>query len=142
MLKSKKIFSLFLVVIFVFALTVSSYAATENESNDDLLNAQRIYEGNRIRGTIGTDHDVDYYVIEFEHSGEGDIYLKVPKEQDYDLYLYNENGAYIDSSKNDTGEYELILYDVRAGEKYYIGIKAPFGDYSKEEYLLVPRVFN
>ena len=84
----------------------------ENEPNDRVDLADRLYLDETCYGTISDEDDEDYYKISFDESGYLYIRLSsIPDDCDYDLYFFgseNVDRDDIDNSANGAGETERL----------------------------------
>lgn len=83
----------------------------EVESNNTRASAQLVSANPaQVNGTIAATNDTDYYRISLAAGRTLTATLTPPATRDYDLYLYNANGAQIATSLNGTGQVDTITY--------------------------------
>lgn len=64
----------------------------EEESNDTFSRADLLYLGERYKGYIDDENDVDIFEIEFDEDGIAKFELwSIPVDCDYDLYVYDSD---------------------------------------------------
>lgn len=96
---------------FVFAVPSVAFAITsESENNNSDSNADGpLVSGTTIAGTISNTSDVDWYEFSISSPGTIDIVLDHAGSDDFDWYLYEETGGWIErgatSADPETGSY-------------------------------------
>lgn len=103
----------------------------ESENNDSMSYADIFYDDDDVYGYIQDVDDEDWFKIRFDEPGNANFWVDVPADEDYELYLYDEDGNQLDYSIAGTGVDELIsLYPVEAGVYYYVQIYGYGSSYS------------
>lgn len=137
----------------VFRIIVSdtgdrlSASDTETEPNDTMAQACWMDEDCETLGTITSESDVDWWVVEFSESGRGLFALyNIPDGCDFDLTLYDETcwGTEIDwleESINSDQTPESISWTVEAGVEYYLKITTFEGASTTETYSVRAKVY-
>lgn len=91
------------------------------EPNDNFESAYGpLTSGTNYEGKICSTTDKDFFKITVDKPGTIHIQMTVPKDKDYDLYLYDSAESEIASSRNDPGIKESIEYNVSETGTYYI----------------------
>ncbi len=135
----KKFFSLIICAALLFSIsfTGTAFAATvyETESNDSKTTANAIAVGDTVYGTISVDKDNDYYKLRLTATTNTTFTLSnIPSGCDYDLILYDANGATIKSSMSTGNTSEKITQSLSSGQ-YYIKVNG-YSGYSNSNYKL------
>ncbi len=95
-----------------------------------MFSADYTYDDYDNYGTISSEDDVDWWVVEFDQDGWANFRVgDIPAGCDYDILLYDEDcqGTAIDwleESINPDQTPELIQWEVEAGVYYYVRIAA------------------
>ncbi len=95
----------------------------ESEPNNTHSTAFGVLDDDTTYGTIGYDGDVDYFKVSFSSSGTANFWLgDIPINQDYDLYLYNSAGTFLQSSTTTSDQEQIFGYTVTANTWYYMKV--------------------
>lgn len=91
---------------------IQNHEGFESEYNGDINYADNMDSATNYIGRIAcADNDNDYFKIDFSQaktSGKLNVFLDVPSNKDYELYLYYADGSAVTSSMGGTGVDELI----------------------------------
>lgn len=94
----------------------------KNTPNEEMEDAQRIYEEENMEGYVDYNGDVDWYKIKFAEDGNANFYLQANDPSvDVDLAVYDGNKKRLANSTEDGGK-ELITLAVKSGVYYYIRV--------------------
>lgn len=112
-------------------------AIYEEEPNNTLKTADRIYVNDSVWGTIEDEDDIDCYKIKFDAPGYARFRLSlIPEDCDYDLFLFSQGNDLIDESSTGGDSDENIYTFVTADIYYYIRVES-FDNYDDtDEYKL------
>jgi len=114
----------------------------EEESNDTLALADRVYNDDTTYGRISTSSDVDYYKIKFDSSGNANFWLgDIPAGKDFDFYLYNAAGTLIEKSTTTNNQEQIYEVPVLSGVWYYMKVIGYNGAYSSEYYRVRAKLY-
>lgn len=110
----------------------------EQENNNSLNLADRMYDGDNMWGAISSSTDVDYYKISFSTSGVANFWLgNIPSDCYYTFQILNSSGTILSSAGNapytTANRYN---FNVTAGTTYYIKVFSALDTYSSSKYLL------
>lgn len=110
----------------------------EQENNNSLNLADRMYDGDNMWGAISSSTDVDYYKISFSTSGVANFWLgNIPSDCYYTFQILNSSGTILSSAGNapytTANRYN---FNVTAGTAYYIKVFSALDTYSSSKYLL------
>ncbi|MFH0816404.1 MAG: PKD domain-containing protein [Methanobacteriota archaeon] len=115
-----------------YTLSVDMQTGTDADSNNDLSTAQGIVDGGEISSAINEYNDVDdYYVIYVAAGQQITATMTGSANADFDLYLYDDSGDIVASSKEYTSS-ETIVYTAPTSGDYYVNPSAydGFGTYA------------
>lgn len=105
----------------------AAFVSADVEPNDSFANAENIYDGDEVVGTLDETSDaIDYYQINLNSLDTIDITLSGPGDSDYDLTLYDTWESYEDGSYGGAST-ESISSMVDSTGTYYIEIEALYG---------------
>ncbi|GMX61890.1 hypothetical protein Elgi_16940 [Paenibacillus elgii] len=100
------------------------------EPNDSPATAFPVDYDQNYSSLISSVTDVDFYKYAAKATGIDRITLAVPPGLNYDVYIYDSSMNLIAAGVKDAGGAENVLYDVRAGNIYYVKIVGVSGNYS------------
>ncbi|NGQ96209.1 esterase [Brevibacillus sp. SYP-B805] len=109
----------------------------ELEPNDTKGKADWLYSGKDAYGRIGVEGDLDYWKIKAPtKESQLKVWLgEMPVKQDYDLYLYDEEGRELAKSVNQGTMDELIEgFAAERGSWFYILVKGKGDDADRDNY--------
>ncbi|MFC9775344.1 Kelch repeat-containing protein [Paenibacillus chitinolyticus] len=107
-----------------------------NEPNDTFEEAFPIKPQQSYVSGLSSATDIDYYTYTAETTGVDRVTLTVPKDQNYNLYVYDASRNLIAAGIKETGIQENVLYDVSAGQRYFIKIFGVAGSSGAGSYTL------
>jgi pimeloyl-ACP methyl ester carboxylesterase len=109
----------------------------ELEPNDTKEKADWLYSGKDAYGRIGGEGDLDYWKIKAPNQeSQLKVWLgEMPVKQDYDVYLYDEDGRELAKSVNQDTMDELIEgVAAERGSWFYILVKGKGDDADRDNY--------
>jgi hypothetical protein len=110
----------------------------EYEINDTFDRATRLTDYSRpILSYVWREGDEDYYKINVKEQTELNVTLRsIPKDCNYDLYLYNGNRDEVGASKNDSNKNESVSLKDAQGI-YYVRVSPVYGHSLADPYTLI-----
>ncbi|MFM1652572.1 hypothetical protein ACI7RC_10800 [Brevibacillus sp. B_LB10_24] len=103
------------------------------EPNNNFSEAYPVAIGTSLDAYISQKGDVDFYKLTAPKDGAITVQLKVPKDVDYDLHIFNSREELIQSSQGGVGVPEKVSFQARKGDTYYIVVLG-FGPYDYSPY--------
>ncbi|WP_019123329.1 hypothetical protein [Brevibacillus massiliensis] len=104
------------------------------EPNNNFSEAYPVAVGNSLDAYISQKGDVDFYKLTAPKDGAITVQLKVPRDVDYDLFIFNSREELIQSgSQGGVGVPEKVSFQARQGDTYYIVVLG-FGQYDYSPY--------
>ncbi|MBP1992919.1 S8 family peptidase [Paenibacillus eucommiae] len=100
------------------------------EPNDTSAQAFGINYNTSYTSSISSATDVDFFKYIAPVTGIDRITMTVPNGLNYDVYIYDSNNNQIASSTRGTGIAENVLFEVNAGNTYYIKVVGGSGSFS------------
>jgi len=128
---------LLLSIVFVSSV-FAPIAIADEEPNDTALQAEEIYGGDQVAGTLSSNNDYDDFYEVYLYEGDELTVILTGNVGDFDLYLYDEDGYELTSSMNDDSN-EQIIYVATSDGWYFIDCWAYDGN---GQYSLEVEVFS
>jgi len=100
------------------------------EPNDTTAQAYSINYNQTYSSYISSATDVDYFKYTAPTSGVDRLAMTVPSGLNYEVYIYDSSSNLVAASVRGTSIAENVLFDVTAGNVYYVKIVGVGGNYS------------
>lgn len=100
------------------------------EPNDSFESAFPIQYNTPMNSIINSSTDRDFFRYVANNSGIDRFNLNVPNDLNYDVHVYDSTRKLIASGLRGFGWQESIIFEVAAGQQYYIEILGVNGDHS------------
>lgn len=125
------------------SITRSINGLYEDEPNDEMTYATETENDENNYGNIDSASDEDWWVVSFPYDGIANFWLgDIPSGCDYDICLWDSDGYSLEVSDNSNNSQELIQYEVRAYDEYYIQITGWLGSYdASSDYLFRAKAY-
>jgi|GEM_PF-5486387 len=114
------------VIIAAMFLTAPSMVLADTEPNDSMAQAESIYDGDTVYGSLDDSTDPDDYYEIYLSSGDMLMATMTGTGDDFDLFLYDDSGWEVDSSTSGSS-FESIYYTASSSGYYYINPNALWG---------------
>ncbi|MEW9699817.1 S8 family serine peptidase [Paenibacillus sp. SI8] len=100
------------------------------EPNDTTAQAYPINYNQTYSSYISSATDVDYFKYTAPTTGVDRLTMTVPSGLNYDVYIYDSSSNQVAASVRGTSIAENVLFDVTAGNIYYVKVIGVGGNYS------------
>ncbi|WP_127588531.1 hypothetical protein [Paenibacillus koleovorans] len=104
------------------------------EENDEASEAFPIAYQTTYTTVISSATDLDWYKYTPTSSGIDRVTLTVPTGKNYDVFVFDSTMKQIAAGSNGTGVNENIIFEVNAGQVYYIEVVGVGGQFSTLTY--------